>query len=68
MQFFTIDFTDLTVYDTVKQIILRNTRLEDNIFTHILARCSTCVVCHTLCHLCVCCGDFNTVNAVPVQG
>ena len=51
----------MTVYDTIKQIILRNTRLEDNIFTHILARCSIydgsvyvyMCVCVYLC-VCVC--------------
>lgn len=31
--------TDLTTYDTVKQAILRNTRLEDNALTHALSRC-----------------------------
>jgi len=31
--------TDLTTYDTVKQAILRSTRLEDNAFTHVLSRC-----------------------------
>ncbi len=30
--------TDLTTYDTVKQAMLRNTRLEDNALTHALSR------------------------------
>jgi len=42
---FSFSFSDLTTYDTAKQFILRNTRLDDNAFVHAMSRYTTCGLC-----------------------